>query len=167
MVKLYELTHQYRTLQDIAADVDGDPHAFEQALKDLQGEFKDKAENVAKVVKELEATTEACDVEAARLASRSNGYKVRAEALKKYLYDQLTYARIDKIEGQLVTVLLRKAPMSCEIKEVALIPVKYRRIIPESWQPDRKTMIEAKKADSNLDIPGVIFITDKRILQIK
>jgi hypothetical protein len=166
-MKLYELVGQYRTLQDIAADIDHEPKAFEQALKDLQGDIKDKAENVAKVVRELEATAEACDSEAVRLSMRSNGYKSRAESLKKYLFGELCAANIDKVEGALVTVLLRKAPMSCEVKDIELIPATYRRIIPESWQPDRKAMIEAKKADASLDIPGVQFITDKKVLQIR
>jgi len=166
-MKLYELTGQYRSLQDIVANDETDPAAFDQALKDLQGDIKDKAENVAKVVKELEATAEAADKEAVRLCARRDRYKIRADALKKYLYSELTFARIDKVEGQLITVLLRKAPMSCEVKELELIPDAYRKEIPATWQPDRKAMIEAKKADEGLNIPGVAFITDKKILQIK
>lgn len=55
MSTLYELTADFQNLLMLAEDPDTDPQAFADTLEGIEGELEDKADNYARVIRNLEA----------------------------------------------------------------------------------------------------------------
>jgi hypothetical protein len=161
---LYEIGEAYRQFAATFEDTD-DPTLKDQ-LKNIEGQFKDKALNIATLVVELEAETVAIKTEVDRLSNRERIAKNKIKWLKDYLLEQMLASSIDKIPGQLVDLSLRKTPVSVVIIDQSLISEEFIRTIPETKEPN-KILLISKFKDTGEMQPGVEYITDKRTLQIK
>jgi RNA recognition motif-containing protein len=73
---------------------------------------------------------------------------------------------IDKITGQLMTLSLRKAPPSVLILNQDEIPNEYFRIIPETKEVNKSSILEHFKSSGEI-IKGIDIVTDKKTLMIK
>jgi len=73
---------------------------------------------------------------------------------------------VDNVKGTLVTISLRKNPVSVNILNAEAIPEIYRVVIPESWQPDKKAILTQFKNTGEI-VDGVEIVNDKKHLEIK
>ena len=55
MSNLYQLTNNYETVLNMLYDEDADEQMILDTLEAIEGEIEDKADNYAKIIKELEA----------------------------------------------------------------------------------------------------------------
>jgi hypothetical protein len=78
----------------------------------------------------------------------------------------MTVANINKIKGDVLDLSLRANPPSVNIIDNDSIPDDYRKIIPESWQPDKISILKAFKDNGEI-VSGCEIITDKKTLVIK
>ena len=85
MSTLYELTDDYLRLLDMADDPDIDEQTFIDTLEAIDGEIEDKADNYAKLIKELENEALKCDREAKRLSERKTAYENKVNRMKRSL----------------------------------------------------------------------------------
>ena len=166
-MKLYELADQYRLLRE-AMDSDNEDtvEAFQVALSQLQDGVETKAESIALLIKELDAEAEGIKAECQRLEGRLRARVNRRDSLKDYLLQELNWAGIEKVKGTLVSVAVRTSPPSCEVVEAESIPIAFRRIIPETWQPDRKAIIDHWKTSAET-VPGVQIVADRKFIQVR
>ena len=169
---LYALTDQYRFLLEALANEDSgelDPeHLGELSAKlsDTTIDLGEKAENIGKYILSLEADVAAIRTEEERLASRKKSIENKASWLKDYLLREMMTAGIPKIKRELFTVSIRNNPPSVNVIDVEQLPNDFRRIIPETWQPDKKAILEHFKGSGEI-LPGVEMVVDKKRLEIK
>src|ERR1700689_4561105 len=98
MTSLFELTAQYRSLQELATSEEIPEETLRDTLEGLVGSIEDKAINVAKFILSLESSAVAIAAAADAMSLRAERIAKRATAIKQYLLFQLTVAGIKKLE---------------------------------------------------------------------
>lgn len=89
-MKLYELAEEYNVLSAMLDQEDTDPQAVMDTLESLTGEFEEKADNLACIIKGCLSDAEALKNEAAALAARQKKKEAKADRITKYLYQQMS-----------------------------------------------------------------------------
>jgi len=123
MATLYELTDNYKKIIEMAED--NDSVAIRDTLDSINEAFEDKAENTAKVIRDLETQSEAKKTEAKKLKERATTLDNQAKQLKKYLIDQLELTGKSKIQGKVLTVSIRNNQQSVYVEDERQIPRGY------------------------------------------
>lgn len=89
MSNLYELTNNYETILNMLYQDDIDEKMIFDTLESIEGEIEDKADNYAKIIKELEAKQNARKEEAKRLTDSAKVFENRVKALKNNLFNAM------------------------------------------------------------------------------
>lgn len=139
-MKLYELAQNYARLMEMAEEMESD--ALVDTLESLQDEIEEKAENIAKLVKNLEADAKIIKEEEQRLADRRRSIESKVTRLKEYLQQQLEVAGLQKVKRPTITVAIQANPPSVEIADEKLIPSEF--MIPQ-YKVDKKSIMERLK----------------------
>jgi seryl-tRNA synthetase len=146
-MKLYELTTQYSQVMDMLNNTDADMQAIKDTLEGLQGDIEDKAINIAKMIKSLDADIAAIKAEEERLSERRKVYENRRESIKEHLEQQLSAVGVEKVKTATMTVSMQNnAPSIKVISEdrfYETIPKMYR--IAQPYKVDKKAVLEAMK----------------------
>lgn len=156
MPTLYELKTDYLRLLELEEEVD--PEAFQDALDNLTDEINTKAENIAAVLKQMEADANMLKDEEARLKKRRIAIENNHKRLKEYLKNELEVMDIEKVKTPKFTITVRTNPVKVVIKDEDLIPADYK--IPK-YSVDKKTLKEALL--NGEDIKGVELIQEKGV----
>lgn len=123
MAVLYELADHYNQVIDLADELD------EQTLTDtldaIQEAFDEKAENIAKAVKEIEGRAEMLKAEKDRLAKRERTMRKTIASMKGYLQEQMMRIGTRKVQGEVVTVALQKNAPSVRVLNEQAIPKEF------------------------------------------
>ena len=157
LFEMFELSQQYRQVREMCGDPEIDPQAVLDTLDGIAGEFQEKADNIACLVKELEAQAKAMRAESDALAQRAKARSAKADRLKEFLYRQMALAGVRKIETPRNLLQIKKTPASVRFEDEqgflrwAAAHPEYLRQIPP--QPDKTAIKEAVKAGTA--IPGV------------
>ena len=161
MVKLYELTERYRVIEGMFESDLVTKEEVQTSLDDIKEQIDDKVENIAKIVLSFKANIEAIKAEEERLANRRSGMISSMEWLKNYLLNAMMSSRTYKVKRDLLTVSVTDNLPSVEVIDLDMIPAEYRRVIPETWQPDKKAIVEHFKETGEI-IPGTDVILNKK-----
>lgn len=86
-------------------------------LDGIEGEFSDKAENIACMIKEYQEIADAHERQERTQRAAKERCRRQVERLKKYLLDNMTAINLDKIKGIRATVSLRNNPESVIIDD--------------------------------------------------
>jgi len=146
-MNLYQLTENYLTVLEMAENGDD----LTDTLEALTDAIEDKAENTAKVIKQLEANADMLANEIKRLSERKTAIENNAKQLKVYLQEQLEKCGKSKIKGEIFTVAIQNNPQSVEVLDESKIPAAY--FIPQAPKLDRKELLAHLKAGE--EIAGV------------
>ena len=165
-MKLYELADQYNALKSLLEEDGATEEALQSQLQTIGEAFNDKAESIGKLILQLDSDAVAIGEEIKRLTARKQAAERKADWLRNYLLTEMQNAKTDKIKGQLLTVSVRTNPASVNIVNLDLIPIEYRRIIPERFEADKKAILDRAKTTGEI-IPGCEIVTDKRSLSVK
>lgn len=165
-VTLYQLTEDYRTLENMLESEFITKDDINSALANVKDNIENKVDNIAKLVLENKATVEAIKSEEKRLAARRQAIDNNIEWLKNYLLVEMTSIQLFKVKKDVVTVSIQDNPPSVEIGILDLIPDEYRRVIPEHWEPDKKAILEHFKQTGEI-VPGVDLILNKKHVSIR
>jgi hypothetical protein len=163
---LYELSDIYRNLLAENEAGEFNDQLLKDRLQSIKEQFNDKAINLALLDKELEAEVLAIKNEVDRLSTRKRVAENKIKWIETYLLENMLATGVDKIPNELITVGLRKAPISVVIIDQSLIPEKFLRVIPEVKEANKSTLIADFK-DTGEEQPGVEYITNKKTIQIK
>ena len=130
MSTLYELTDAYKKFLELESELDGE--VFADTLESIDEAIEDKAENLAKVIKQLEATATMFDNEAKRLQNKKQTAANRATNLKSYLKGEMEKVGKLKIKGDLFSLNIQNNPPSVALEPtfdnndyIADVVVKY------------------------------------------
>jgi hypothetical protein len=129
-LKLYELADAYERIAEALIENGGElTPELSAELDAIEGAFEAKVERVALYVRNLLATAEAADAEAARLAALARTRRQGAEGLKGYLMAQLDRVEKPKVETPLVVVRIQKnSRPAIRWPDTLPIPKDYQRV---------------------------------------
>jgi chaperonin cofactor prefoldin len=161
MPKLYELTGHYKNLIDLLDDDSIPQEEIMAAIQQVDGEIVIKAQEMAKLLKNIGSDANAYEIEEKRLKAKRQSLERRYDGIKDYLEGELIKAGVAKVSG-VVPLSFRKSPPSVNVIDAAKIPDNY--MVPKPAEPDKKTILEDLKGGK--EIPGVELVTDKKYLKI-
>lgn len=129
MSTLYELSAIYEDLMDRLYDENWDPETLIDTLDGIEGEIEEKAENYAKIMKQMELDISGCKAEEARMAAKRKSLEDRKERMKKALYEAMKAVGKPKFKTTLFSFNIQKNPPSLVIDNPSEIPAEF--LIPQ------------------------------------
>jgi len=157
MLSLYELNETYQQL----LTMDIEENDMIAALNSLEGDIKDKANNIGKVINSLKAEQLVYENEIKRLQAKLKTSKTKETNLKDYLSNNLQSMGIGKLECELFKYSFRKST-SLEIDDNTLIPAEYK----ESIVTEKIDKAAIKKKFKTETVPGC-HLVEKQNMQMK
>jgi len=157
-LKLYEITQTYQDILDL--DLDSD--SLETVLASLTDTVQEKADNIGKLIAQLNAEAEAYRVEIDRLNTKKRMAESKADQVKSYLDYNLKQMGIAKLETPLFKFSYRKSE-SVVIDDTEALNDTYKRF---------KTVVDIDKVAIKLAVKNGLVVTgahieEKQNLQIK
>ena len=132
MSSLYELTDEYKAVEEMLYDPEVDEQTVIDTLEAISGEIEDKADNYAKLIRELKADADKLAEEEQRMRARRQSLESRAERLKTTLQANLEFIGKTKFKTLLFSFSIAKnggkQPLSIT-DNLDEIPGKY--LIPQ------------------------------------
>ena len=108
MATMYELTSDYNEVLELASNPDIDPQAITDTLEAINVEIEIKAENTAKVLRELEGMAAALKAEEQRLAARRKSIENNVDRIKTGLYEAMKTTGKTKFKTPLFSFAIAK-----------------------------------------------------------
>ena len=108
-MKLYELTQNYRNLENLGEQEGLTVEMIQEALGQVEGDINTKIENTCKVIKEVEADALGIDEEIKRLTVLKKQKENTAKKLKEYVEFEMNGIGLNKVEGKLFKISFRKS----------------------------------------------------------
>lgn len=144
-MKLYELTESYVKLMDLEGD-------FESALGVIDDEIEVKADNIAKVIKELEGDSLKFKEEIDRLSSIRKSTENRISDLKSYLEFNMKRVNKTKFKTDLFSFNIQKNRGSVKVLDENKVPEKY---LVHKTSVDKTKIYQDLK--DGIDVEGVVL----------
>ena len=128
-LSLYTLSNDYNQAFEFLNDQDQNLTAAEinDSLASIELDIKDKAINVAKFLRNMEATAEAIKAAEGEMLKRRKALENRATALKEYLKNNMESTGIVKIECPFFKLSIAKNPAALDLFDTSAIPDEYKR----------------------------------------
>lgn len=134
MSTLYQLTEAYQELLSMALDPEIDPEALADTMEAIEGEFEDKADGYAKVMKALDADAKAIREEEKRLASRRQGIERNIDRMKTALESSMRATGKTKFKTALFSFGIQKNSPALKIDRPEDVPAEF--LIPQEPKID-------------------------------
>ena len=160
-MNLYKLTQEASYLASLLEEGELTTE-LEQALVINQNELQDKAINYVKVIKNLEADSDAIDAEIKRLKAMKEAKDGAIDRMKEAVRNAMLVSGIDKIESSLFKLSLRRSE-SVEVVNIDQLP-EMLTTVKKTVSADKVKIKEAIK--SGLTVEGAV-LTENFSLQIK
>ena len=168
-MKLYKLTNEYQQLLNMLdEDSEFSAEAITDTLEAITAEIEDKADNIACLLKSIDADVAAIKTEEARLAERRKAKQSAYDRIKSYLSEELQRANINKIETARNKITFRKSASVKIDDESAFVEwaAKYRDDLLTYAQPKANLTAIKKAINDGENITGA-QIEEKQNIQIK
>jgi gp157 len=160
MATLYELTGQYLDIYNLEIDDETKLDTIESL--GLDEEIEAKAENYAKLIRNLEADKKVYKEEEERFKKKKESTDKKIERLKRDLQASMEITGKTKIKGELFTLSIQNTKASVVVDE-AKLPEKYwTKKVTEA--PNKKELYDLLKAGE--EIEGAT-LQENRSLRIK
>ena len=108
-MRLYELTNDYRALMNAIDNDDIPEEAIADTLEAITGEIEVKADEIACLLKNLNADIAAFKAEETRLAERRKQKERMYERIKGYLSEELQKANVSSVDTARNKITFRKS----------------------------------------------------------
>ena len=143
-MKLYELTGQYLTLQEMVEDETVDSEVLRDTMEGLDGEIEEKADAYASIIFLLDGNIETLDKEIQRLEKKKKAMKNNQDFLKRNLEASMIAIGKKKFKTDKFSFgIQRNAPsLGCDASK---IPAEY--FVKQEPKLDRKRLLADVKAD--------------------
>ena len=131
-MRLYELTEQWDDVYNMLEDGETDEQVIFDTLESIEGEIEDKADNYAKMIRNLQASVDVLKAEEERLYQRRKSTENHIQRLKDNLQANLEFIGKTKFKTDLFSFSVAKnggkQPLSIT-DNLDEIPGKY--LIPQ------------------------------------
>ena len=132
MSNLYQLTNNYETVLNMLYDEDADEQMILDTLEAIEGEIEDKADNYAKIIKELEVKQNARKEEAKRLTESAKVFENRVKALKSNLFNSMKATGKTKFATDLFSFIIAKNGGKQTLTIDGEVPEEYTKAVIEN-----------------------------------
>lgn len=132
MSNLYQLTNNYEKVLNMIYDEDIDEKMIFDTIEGIEGEIEEKADNYAKIIKELENKRDARKNEAKRLTDSAKTFDNRINSLKNNLYYAMKAISRPKIVTELFTFNIVKNGGKQTLTIDGKVPEEYTKITIEN-----------------------------------
>lgn len=125
---LYDITEDYLRLLELAEDPEVDQEVIADTLEAIEGELEVKAENAARVIRQLEADADALKKEADRFTKRQKAAENSIKRLKSLLQYSMEATGKVKFETEHFKFRIQKNPPALKLADdidFANIPAEY------------------------------------------
>ncbi|HBM3275522.1 TPA: siphovirus Gp157 family protein [Klebsiella oxytoca] len=160
MSKLYEIANDYAKL----LDEDLEPDLIADTLEGMEGELKDKIEQLLAICKNETGYAERLKEEAKSFNERAAATLNRVERIQEYISLALSTAGLKKIRAGIHQVTIRSPSESVEIVDSSALPAKFVEY-ETTIKPDKLAIKHELKAGHQ--IPGAQLKIGKPSLLIK
>jgi hypothetical protein len=160
---LYHLSANYLQALDFLADPEADlpAEAVKDTLEALAGELEDKAINVAKFLRNMEAAAEAIKAAEADMAKRRKALESRAQWMKDYLKGNMEHTGITKIECPYFKLSVQSNPPAVNIIDETAIPEQFKEQVID-WKIDKTAIKKAILAGQS--VAGASLVNGTRLV---
>ena len=162
---LYELTEDYMNLLALAEDPDIDEQAFMDTLDGIEGAIEVKADNYARVMRQLEADAAACDAESKRLKNKSKTIDNNIKRMKQAIQFAMQATGKTKFKTQLFSFYIQKNSASVVMDEQYIENIPERFLIRKDPEINRKAIRDAINAGEDLE--GLAHLESTESLRIR
>lgn len=164
-LSLFQLSGTYIQALDFLTDPELNipMEAVNDTLESLSGELEDKAINVAKFIRNMEATADAIKAAEAEMAKRRKALENRIAWLKGYLKSSMEATGITRIECPYFRLSIAKNPASLDLFDTSAVPDEYRRTEIVTTEHIDKAAIKAALANGQV-IQGARLINGTRLV---
>lgn len=162
---LYELTNDYINLLALAEDPDTDPEVLADTLEGLDGQLEDKADNYAKVIRQIESDVNGLKAEIERLQARKTAAQNNIDRMKANLEQMMIATDKTKFKTELFSFGIQKNPAKVVMDE------QYIENVPEEYLKYKEPEIDRKKLAEDLkagkDLNGIAHLEQSESLRIR
>ncbi len=132
MSNLYELKNNYEEVLNMLYQDDIDEQMVLDTLESIEGDIEDKAENYAKIIKELESKQNARKEEAKRLTDSAKVFENRVKALKSNLFNVMKETGKTKFSTNLFSFNIAKNGGKQPLTIDGDVPEEYTKTVIEN-----------------------------------
>ncbi len=132
MANLYQLTNDYKTVLNMLYDEDVDEQMILDTLEGIEGEIEYKADNYARIIKELLGDAEKIKKEKLRLEERQKAFENRAKLLKDNLQNTMIQLEKKKFKTELFSFSIQKNGGKQTLAIDGEVPEEYTKTIIEN-----------------------------------
>lgn len=145
-MNLYELSLAFQDVQNM----DLDPEVMKDTLDSIEDAIESKAENIAKLVRNLESDVTAYKEEEDRLKTKRQATENKVKWLKTYLEDNMKLTGKTKFKSGMFNFSIQKNPASVNITDEKIIPEEF--LIQQPPKVDKNSLKEILKR--GIEVPG-------------
>ena len=145
-MNLYELSLSFQEVQNM----DLDPEVMQDTLDSIEDAIESKAENIAKLVRNLESDVSAYKEEEDRLKTKRQATENKVKWLKTYLEDNMKLTGKTKFKSGMFNFSIQKNPASVNITDEKIIPGEF--LIQQPPKVDKTSLKEILKR--GIEVPG-------------
>lgn len=145
-MNLYELSLAFQDVQNM----DLDPEVMKDTLDSIEDAIESKAENIAKLVRNLESDVSAYKEEEDRLKTKRQATENKVKWLKTYLEDNMKLTGKTKFKSGMFNFSIQKNPASVNITDERIIPEEF--LIQQPPKVDKTSLKEILKR--GIEVPG-------------
>lgn len=160
---LYEISGEYLSVLDALTDPENDipADAISDTLDGIEGQLKDKAQNVAMYMRNLESVAASIKEAEQAMAARRKSIEKRTQWLNDYIKRSMESTGITKIESPWFVLSIVKNPPALEITSEEDLPEAYKhaRIVIDI---DKAAIKDALKSGDN--VPGAALTQGTRLV---
>ncbi|EDH0869574.1 TPA: siphovirus Gp157 family protein [Listeria monocytogenes] len=150
-MKLYELTQAYNQVLEMAEELDTE--TLQDTLDSIREPIEEKADNIIKMVKSIDAEAEGLAKEVERLTKRKTALDAKAKNMKEYLESEMLKVDIRKIKSSLFTISIQKNPPSLRLEDEEKL---FMFLVEQPKKLDKKAITSALK--EGRDVPGAKLV---------
>lgn len=143
MSNLYEITDNWKKVAEMLYEEEIDEQCIMDTLEAIEGEFEDKADGYAKVIKELLGNAEVCKQEKIRLEARQKAFENRAKFLKQRLYENMKAMNKLKFKTDLFSFNIQANGGQQKLTVDGQVPDEYCELV-EDTDKIRKALEEGQ-----------------------
>ena len=145
-MNLYELSIAFQEVQNMELD----PEVMKDTLDSIEDAIENKAENIAKLVRNLESDVSAYKEEEDRLKTKRQATENKVKWLKTYLEDNMKLTGKTKFKSGMFNFSIQKNPASVNITDERILPEDF--LIQQPPKVDKTSLKEALK--NGIEVPG-------------
>lgn len=145
-MNLYELSLAFQEVQNM----DLDPEVMKDTLDSIEDAIENKAENIAKLIRNLESDVAAYKEEEERLKTKRQATENKVKWLKTYLEDNMKLTGKTKFKSGMFNFSIQKNPASVNITDEKAIPEEF--LIQQPPKVDKTSLKEILKR--GIEVPG-------------